>query len=278
MALAVLVCIYFCMRLLHRVVIAELAGGILEPVVDWLAGLEDIEMPTTYVPPAPSTSLRILVTLRGSASLEGQDGSLELSAGSLALLAPGWAYRRRINVQRWHVRGLLLRGPWADLCARFCTDGTLVLPRPPPAWRHWVGEAAERVLTQDRGWDAAVAARLASLAEGLVGLHDPGLVACLTRAVDAQPERRWSIAELAHEVGLGESGFAHRFRRDVGVPPARWLLARRVAAAKRLLATHGPVEVASLLGFATSFHFSRVFRRLSGETPSAYRARLLTAD
>lgn len=247
-----------------------LAGGL-----TWLAALEDIELPTTYIPPGPGDALRILVTLRGSAHFDGVDGPLELSSGSLALLAPSWTYRRRVNGVRWHLRGLLLRGPWAERYARFCNDGTLVLAHPPPAWRAWVSEAVERILCQDRGWDAAVAARLALLAEGLAGMRDAGLIARLTAAVDAEPGRRWHVSELAEVAGLGVSGFAHRFRREAGQPPARWLLARRVAAAKRLLALHPPVEVSRQLDFATSFHFARVFRRFAGETPSAYRARLL---
>ncbi len=263
------------MRLVHRASLPATAGTMLAGAVDWLAALEDIELPDTYVPPAPADALRILLTLRGSAHFDTSDGPLVLEAGSLALLAPGWAYRRRTNAVRWHLRGLLLRGPWADRCARSCSLGSLVVPRPPPAWRAWIGEAVERALAQDRGWDAAVAARLASFAEALARVGDHGLVAQLAAAVDADPGRRWRVPELAAVCGLGVSGFAHRFRREAGLAPARWLLERRIAAAKRLLALAAPVAVARQLDFATPFHFSRAFRRIAGETPSAYRARLL---
>lgn len=274
MAHAVRICILSCMQLVHRVAMPATAETLLEGIVTWLAAVEDIELPATYVPAAPSQALRILVTLRGQACFDAASGPLTLGAGSLALLAPGWTYARRANPVRWHIRALLLCGPWADRCARSCTDGMLVVPRPPPGWRTGIGEAVERVLRQDRGWDAAVAGGIAGLIEGLDGLRDPGLVAQLARVVDAEPGRRWTVPELASSCGLGLSGFAHRFRREAGMPPARWLLGRRIAAAQRLLALHGPVEVARQLGFATPFHFSRAFRRIAGETPSGYRSRL----
>ena len=263
------------MRLVHRVAMPATAGTFLAGAVTWLAAVEDIELPAVFVPPGPSGALRILLTLRGAAHFAGSGGPLTLASGSLALLAPAWTYRQRVTRERWHVRALLLRGPWADHMVRSCSDDVFVAPRPPPAWRTWMGEAVERALAQDRDWDAAVAAALARLAGGLARAPGADLPGRLAAAVDADPGRRWRVPELAAAAGLGVSGFAHRFRREAGVPPARWLLARRIAAAQRLLAVHPPVAVARQLDFATPFHFSRAFRRVVGETPSAYRARLL---
>ena len=243
-------------------------------VCTWLAALEDVEPPTTYTPIATGGSLRVLSTLRGSARFEAASGSMQIGKGSIVILAPEWTYHRRINTDIWHHRSLLLRGPWAERLVRSCTAGALLLPRPAPAWRTWIGDAVERTLALRPGWDAAVAARLAQLAEALAEPPADDLVGNLSRAVAAEPERTWRVAELAALSGRSVSGFAHRFREEVGESPARWLLRQRVERACRLLALHPPGEVADLLGFANPYHFSRAFRRISGETPSDYRRRL----
>ncbi len=83
------------------------------------------------------------------------------------------------------------------------------------------------------------------------------------------------LATLATACGLSPTRFAHRFRERLGTTPGRWLQARRIAEAAGLLATGDlPIEaVATTVGFANRFHFSRIFARQVGEGPAAYRSR-----
>jgi AraC-like DNA-binding protein len=259
---------------LHQVAIPSLAGTLLEGAVTWLAALEDSEPPTTYRPESVGDTLRMLFTFRGSARLETAVGSVPLMMGSLVLLAPGWAYRQRINTEIWAHRSILLRGPWADRLVRSCTAGVLVLERPAPTVRNWMSEAVEHTLARHPSWDAIVAARLALVIEALTERSESDLVGLLVRAIAAEPDRAWRVADLAALSGLGLSGFAHRFRRETGVSPARWLLQHRIDRACKLLATHPPGAVAELLGFANPYHFSRAFSRICGESPSLHRQRL----
>lgn len=84
---------------------------------------------------------------------------------------------------------------------------------------------------------------------------------------------RISVAEVAFECGMSADYFSRAFRRATGLPPHQWLLHRRVQVAKALL-EHEPIsiaEVAFAAGFADQSHLVRVFGRIEGTTPSAWR-------
>lgn len=86
--------------------------------------------------------------------------------------------------------------------------------------------------------------------------------------------RRPSIAELAQEVHLSPSRFAHLFTEETGLTPRRFVERQRLERAKQLLElTSLPVgAVAREVGFGSQFHFATRFRKLTGTSPTAYRA------
>ena len=79
--------------------------------------------------------------------------------------------------------------------------------------------------------------------------------------------------ELAQRAGLGRSAFGSAFKHATGLSPARWLMARRLAEAQRLLTTtRMPVAtIGERVGFADPFHFSRCFRQRYGVSPREMR-------
>ncbi len=81
------------------------------------------------------------------------------------------------------------------------------------------------------------------------------------------------LAHLAAECGLSVRHFARAFRKSMGVPPHRWLLRRRVDRAMSLLrgSTLSLAEIALTCGFADQSHFTRVFARMTGMGPGAWR-------
>ncbi|MFI6854074.1 helix-turn-helix domain-containing protein [Streptomyces sp. NPDC050416] len=104
----------------------------------------------------------------------------------------------------------------------------------------------------------------------------PGLDARIQRAqelIDADPGAPHTVRSLAGRVSLSPSRFAHLFSRQLGRPPMRALREARLRHAARLLeGTDLPVErVAAASGFASPFHFNRVFRERYGTPPGAYR-------
>lgn len=84
-----------------------------------------------------------------------------------------------------------------------------------------------------------------------------------------------SLTTLAAVAGLSPSHFARRFKAALGDAPHRFVLARRVDAAKRLLLqTDMPLaEIAAAAGFSSQAHLTGIFGRAVGVTPGVYRAR-----
>jgi AraC family transcriptional regulator len=93
--------------------------------------------------------------------------------------------------------------------------------------------------------------------------------------IAANLDGRLSRQLLAGLVRLSGSHFARAFKASFGCAPHAYLVARRVAHAKDLLRTTGlPLcEIALICGMADQAHFSSVFRRSAGQSPSAWRRR-----
>ena len=84
---------------------------------------------------------------------------------------------------------------------------------------------------------------------------------------------RVQLKEVARECGLSVSHFSRSFRRSVGAAPHNWLLTRRVDAAKEKLRDGrlSLLDVALGCGFADQSHLTRVFTRIVGVSPGAWR-------
>lgn len=85
-----------------------------------------------------------------------------------------------------------------------------------------------------------------------------------------------SLADLARHVGLHPTSFCRAFKQSTGVSPHRYLLERRVAHAKEMMADHTLTltQIALDCGFSSSSQFSVIFRRVTGLSPSSYRRSL----
>ncbi len=95
----------------------------------------------------------------------------------------------------------------------------------------------------------------------------------IIKTINDQLGEELFIETLAEEAGLSPSRFAHLFRERMGVTPMNFLESRRMEQAKQLLLTTDlPVqEVALNIGFPNAQHFSTRFRKLTGQSPSAFR-------
>jgi AraC family transcriptional regulator len=91
--------------------------------------------------------------------------------------------------------------------------------------------------------------------------------------VDAHLGQRITLHTMAAAAGLTRMHFAAQFRTASGLRPHEYLLRRRVDRACELLRdSQLPlVEIALSVGFQTQAHFTTVFRRFTGETPSRWR-------
>ena len=82
-----------------------------------------------------------------------------------------------------------------------------------------------------------------------------------------------SVSQLASVVGLSPAHFCTAFKQSTGYSPHQYLLNRKIAHAKELMADRrlSLTEVALSCGFGSSSQFATTFRRIDSVTPSAYR-------
>jgi AraC family transcriptional regulator len=92
----------------------------------------------------------------------------------------------------------------------------------------------------------------------------------------ANLDGRVPLKEVARECRLSVSHFSRAFRSSMGVAPHNWLLTRRVEVAKEKLRDHRLtlLDVALTCGFADQSHLTRVFTRMVGISPGAWRRAL----
>lgn len=105
----------------------------------------------------------------------------------------------------------------------------------------------------------------------LRGLGDERLAVAL-KAIHAQVDRPWTVAQLAKASALSRSSFFERFTRVVGVAPMEYLLSWRMEIAKDLLKREEMTvsEAAERVGYGSTSAFSVAFSRHVGQSPSRY--------
>jgi AraC family transcriptional regulator len=84
--------------------------------------------------------------------------------------------------------------------------------------------------------------------------------------------RRWTLDEIAAEVGGSPVYLTQVFRRVEGVPLYRYQMRLRLARALDLIDQYDDLSALSLdLGFSSHSHFSAAFRQAYGRSPTAFR-------
>lgn len=115
----------------------------------------------------------------------------------------------------------------------------------------------------------------AQFVESPVPPRPEGSLAPLLDRLRAEPARRWTVAEMAHEAAMSERTFLRHFGAATGHSPGEWLTDLRVDEAKRFLETTAlPVEeVARLAGFGSTATLRHHFGPRVGLAPREYRDR-----
>lgn len=81
------------------------------------------------------------------------------------------------------------------------------------------------------------------------------------------------LKDFAAQLNFSYDYFQHKFKEEVGISPQRFLVQKRVEAAKRLLKDESLscTQIAYRCGFSNSAQFSAVFKREEGMNPQQYR-------
>jgi AraC-like DNA-binding protein len=95
----------------------------------------------------------------------------------------------------------------------------------------------------------------------------------LVEYIDTHLAERISLDHLARIAGLSNGHFCRAFKQTFGISAHTYVIRRRVEYAKRaMLSTQLPLsDIALTCGLSDQSHFTRIFRTIVGETPSAWR-------
>jgi AraC-like DNA-binding protein len=117
-----------------------------------------------------------------------------------------------------------------------------------------------RHLIANRSIASGMMAGLANvqLSRALVGIHN-------------EPQRNWSVAELAERSGMSRASFAAHFRTVIGITPADYLANWRISLTQKRLREGRPIAlIADEVGYESPSALARTFRRKVGASPTEW--------
>ncbi|RKN78948.1 response regulator transcription factor [Paenibacillus ginsengarvi] len=82
-----------------------------------------------------------------------------------------------------------------------------------------------------------------------------------------------TLQSLSHEFGLVPNYLSVLFKRELGQTPLEYLVEFRIKEAKRMMDERPDLllkQVASVVGYSDPLYFSRVFKKITGQSPSEY--------
>ncbi|WP_448187508.1 helix-turn-helix transcriptional regulator [Azospirillum sp. sgz301742] len=239
--------------------------------------------------PVHIQSTVLIVVIEGVKEVTDGRGTHRFTKGSALLFTPGWsgtvvnepdpacgAYRALVlDFSAELVRRLLRAHPPSAETAHPKRDLRVAFT---PA-------LAEAMLHAAAGLTAGLAPRLvehrcmevllALLDEGVwwLGRGIPGSTAeAVRQLVRAHPDRPWTAADLAGEIGTSVGTLRRRLSKE-GVALRTLLAEERVAHARHLLEAEGlsVQQAAEACGYTSRSHFARRVRTATGANPSALR-------
>ncbi|MFQ2367656.1 helix-turn-helix transcriptional regulator [Aeromonas enteropelogenes] len=201
-------------------------------------------------------------------------GDQPIPAGSLIFLPAAVPGGLKLVGEQWHTSWILL-------------DDV-------PRWQHlhrlghriWQGDGGEQLhhllsLIQGEGVRSPLQPQLLSLLLALLERTLQGEVRgtpeirlqALFRRVEAHLDEPWSVALLADQMACSVPHLHRLCRQVFGMGPMAWLTQLRMNKARQLLLyTNWPLaELAGRVGYSDGANFANRFRRLTGQTPGAFR-------
>jgi len=94
------------------------------------------------------------------------------------------------------------------------------------------------------------------------------------RYIDSEPDLSISLGDVCTRFYRNKSYLIARFRQEFGITPHKYILNKKMEAAKDMLSTSAMQikEISQLLGFASPQYFASAFRSCCGKTPLEFRA------
>ena len=239
----------------------------------FLTGRSPIREPYLFRRNRPEFHILMVSHDEGGALLT-DGGEQPIPAGALVFLPAAVPGGLRLVGEAWHTSWILL-------------DDV-------PRWQHlhrlghriWQGEEGEQLyhllsLMQGEGIRSPPQPQLLSLLLALLERTLQGEVRgtpelrlqALFRRVEARLDEPWSVALLADQMACPVPHLHRLCQQVFGMGPMAWLTGLRMNKARQLLLyTNWPLaELAARVGYSDGANFANRFRRLTGQTPGAFR-------
>jgi len=282
-----------------RPIVRDELAQLAQPVSVERHRMHDCSSHARSAPPVTHSYAALAFFTAGRARME-QRGQWEVSAGDVVLVPAGQPHRalEREGAELW---GLSFCAP----CLAVSTPPSLLAPlervrdggaavvRIPEARRAFLAtlfQELEGALAEpQRELEARAATELSLLTLILSEVERatpgpsapaltaaPSVVAVSLRFIERNCLRPLTLQDVAAAVGRSPAYVTSALSRATGRSAVEWIIAMRMAEARRLLLrSQEPVDaIAERVGYADATHFIRMFRRASGVTPAAFRAEM----
>jgi AraC-like DNA-binding protein len=227
----------------------------------------------------PLSCVAIVLTHRGRAEANIGGTLVCYDSRSAAMILPGLDLEERVALDTaWDVSYVLLQGTWPEWLCREAAEPIVALQSPPTRLAELVETLLDLAVSgfKPEPWSVmgAVAELIGIFSNAQAqGSSADSLERSVASVIDNDPVEFVCRDQIAARLGMTTRALAYRFQSETGQPLALWLRRRRIIRAGSLLAQGRSVgSVADILGFANPYHFSRVFKSITGRSPSEVRA------
>ena len=106
-----------------------------------------------------------------------------------------------------------------------------------------------------------------------LGKNPSKLLMQVTNYVQHNLSRPLDVDALAKSLFISRTHLASKFKQETGMTLTDFILGEKIEEAKRLLrySDKSLTLIADYLGFSSQSHFTRIFKKYSGQTPREYR-------
>lgn len=219
------------------------------------------------------------LTLQGSSTEAFAGNRFERTESGIVLRPAGERHSDTFGAQGAKCFLIEFRPSWNNEIPQF--GQTLHRPslHPPGAITRLAQRAYAEWLENDAASKIGVQALVLEMVANLVreGAHcrsnPPAWLRRIKQRLDDDVSETPSLTELAAVAGVHPTHLARHFRQHYGASIGEYVRARRVDAATQLLQQNrlSLTEIALAVGFSHHAHFTTVFKRLIGMTPSEFR-------